>query len=324
MQIQKCHAAKTPQFALFITVFHLAICLIATSTLTWAQDVVTPGGQAAGPPQRSAGDGTKFIVQFTKTSSRSARALIAQQAGAAVRRDLGIIDALAVTVPNQNALNALMNNQSVRRVVPDHPLYEAAPKTPPQPTLLAATAVSASQINLAWTQPNGNNEEGTRIQRCTGSLCGNFAQVASVGANVTNYNDTRLAPNTTYTYRVIAFITSGKPSERESLPSDPAEDTTDPPPSNPPADPSNLSATAVSVSQINLVWLDNSFDEDNFEIDRCQGSGCSIFCAGSAGTGERGLRVSVDAALRAGIFKASGSIDPMGWSVGARRSFPRP
>ncbi len=35
-------------------------------------------------------------------------------------------------------------------------------------------------------------------------------------------------------------------------------------------------------------------------------------------------RVSVDAALRAGIFKASGSFDPMGWSVGARRSFPRP
>ena len=36
-------------------------------------------------------------------------------------------------------------------------------------------------------------------------------------------------------------------------------------------------------------------------------------CAGSAGTGERALRVSVDAALRAGIFKASGSIDPMGF-----------
>ena len=50
----------------------------------------------------------------------------------------------------------------------------------------------------------------------------------------------------------------------------------------------------------------------------------SSFCAGSARTGERTLRVSVDAALRAGIFKASGSFDPMGWSVGARRSFPRP
>ena len=42
-------------------------------------------------------------------------------------------------------------------------------------------------------------------------------------------------------------------------------------------------------------------------------------CAGSAGTGERALRVSVDAALRAGIFKASGSFDPMGfWDVRGR------
>ncbi len=47
-------------------------------------------------------------------------------------------------------------------------------------------------------------------------------------------------------------------------------------------------------------------------------------CAGSAGTGERALRVSVDAALRAGIFKASGSFDPMGLSVGTRSSVPRP
>ncbi len=53
-------------------------------------------------------------------------------------------------------------------------------------------------------------------------------------------------------------------------------------------------------------------------------TGESMTCAGSAGTGERALRVSVDAALRAGIFKASGSFDPMGWSVGARSLFPRP
>ena len=34
-------------------------------------------------------------------------------------------------------------------------------------------------------------------------------------------------------------------------------------------------------------------------------------CAGSAGTGERAFSVSEYSALRAGIFKASGSIDPM-------------
>ncbi len=57
---------------------------------------------------------------------------------------------------------------------------------------------------------------------------------------------------------------------------------------------------------------------------RLRGASTISQCAGSARTGERTLRVSVDAALRAGIFKASGSFDPMGWSVGARRSFPRP
>ena len=47
-------------------------------------------------------------------------------------------------------------------------------------------------------------------------------------------------------------------------------------------------------------------------------------CAGSAGTGERALRGSVDAALRAGIFKASGSIDPMGFGDERERGLPRP
>ncbi len=39
-------------------------------------------------------------------------------------------------------------------------------------------------------------------------------------------------------------------------------------PSSPPAAPSSLSATAVSGSQINLNWVDNSFDETGFDIER--------------------------------------------------------
>ena len=47
-------------------------------------------------------------------------------------------------------------------------------------------------------------------------------------------------------------------------------------------------------------------------------------CAGSAGTGEGAFRASVDAALRAGIFKVSGSFDPMGFWVERERWLPRP
>ena len=52
--------------------------------------------------------------------------------------------------------------------------------TPPAaPTNLAATAVSSSQINLTWTD-NDNNEQGFKIERCTGVGCSDFAQIATV------------------------------------------------------------------------------------------------------------------------------------------------
>jgi hypothetical protein len=47
-------------------------------------------------------------------------------------------------------------------------------------------------------------------------------------------------------------------------------------PSSPPGD---LGAAAASASQIDLTWADNSADEDGFEIERCQGAGCTNFTA---------------------------------------------
>jgi hypothetical protein len=44
--------------------------------------------------------------------------------------------------------------------------------------------------------------------------------------------------------------------------------TVNPLPTLPPA-PSNLTATAVSTTQINLTWTDNSSNEDGFKIERC-------------------------------------------------------
>ena len=83
-----------------------------------------------------------------------------------------------------------------------------APPTPPAaPSNLTATAASTSQIDLAWTD-NADNEDGFKIERSPDGVNG-WAQIATVGANVTTYFDNGLTPGTPYYYRVRANNAGG-------------------------------------------------------------------------------------------------------------------
>ena len=132
---------------------------------------------------------------------------------------------------------------------------------PTAPSNLTATAVSSSQINLTW-QDNSNNETGFKVERAASST-GPWTQIATAGANVTSYSNTSLNPSTTYYYRVCAYNSGGNSSYSNT-----ASATTQSGATVPTA-PSNLTATTVSSSQINLTWQDNSNNETGFEIWRC-------------------------------------------------------
>ena len=82
--------------------------------------------------------------------------------------------------------------------------HNAAPATAPAaPSNLAATAVSASQVNLTCTD-NANNETGFVVQR---SADGGktWVTIATRPADTTAYTDTSVSTGTTYYYRVFAF-----------------------------------------------------------------------------------------------------------------------
>ncbi len=83
-----------------------------------------------------------------------------------------------------------------------------ARRRPSPPPALTASAVSASRIDLAWTD-RASNEQGFKIERCAGAGCTNFAQIATVAAGVGAFSNTGLNKNTTYTYRVRAFNAAG-------------------------------------------------------------------------------------------------------------------
>ncbi len=147
------------------------------------------------------------------------------------------------------------------------------PNPPAAPGDLTATAVSNSQINLAWTD-NSSNETGFKIERKLTSAV-NFTQIDTVAAGVTSYASTGLATTTSYTYRVRAYNAGGN-----SAYSNQASATTliDPPPA-----PSGLTATTASNNQINLSWVDNASTETGFRIQRKTGAGGTYALIASVG-----------------------------------------
>ena len=140
------------------------------------------------------------------------------------------------------------------------------PNAPSAPSGLTATVVSSMQVNLSWTD-NSNNEFGFKIERKTGAG-GTYAQAGTVGVGVTDYQDFGLTCETNYYYRVRANNSTG-----DSDYSNEANTTTSACPLFAPQAPSSLQATAVSASQVNLIWTDNSNNEDGFKIERKTGSG---------------------------------------------------
>jgi Peptidase family M23/Fibronectin type III domain len=133
---------------------------------------------------------------------------------------------------------------------------------PAAPSGMSATALSSSSIAVSWVD-NSNNETSFAVFRWNGSA---WAQIATVGANVTSYMDTGLQPSTTYFHTVCAQNSAGAGcaatySSATTLTG-----------STPPAAPSGMSATALSSSSIAVSWVDNSNNETGFVVYRWNGS----------------------------------------------------
>jgi rhamnogalacturonan endolyase len=80
------------------------------------------------------------------------------------------------------------------------------PPAPTAPTDLIATTISASRIDLTWTD-TATNEMSFLIERSLNGV--DFSQVASVGADVTSHASVGLLGGTLYHYRVRASNAGG-------------------------------------------------------------------------------------------------------------------
>jgi chitodextrinase len=126
----------------------------------------------------------------------------------------------------------------------------AAPDTtaPTVPGSLTATAVSSSQIDLAWAA--SSDAVGVTAYH----VFRDGVQIQTLGSATLAYNDTGLAPSTLYNYGVRACDAAGNCSAQATAPAT----TQAPPDTQAPTVPGSFTATPVSSSKVDLAWTASS------------------------------------------------------------------
>ncbi|SKB73869.1 fibronectin type III domain-containing protein [Dyadobacter psychrophilus] len=128
---------------------------------------------------------------------------------------------------------------------------------PKAPSALTATAISATQINLAWMD-NALDETGFELERSVDGL--KFVKVADLGINIKTFANTGLTASTKYWYRILAKNTAGKSAYSNIVSANTFLIA--------PNAPKNLAAVSVSTVQINISWEDNALNESGFQLER--------------------------------------------------------
>ena len=182
------------------------------------------------------------------------------------------------------------------------------------PTLLTATAQSKTQINVVWNDPNSFStleESGYIVQQQDPSGPG-WTKVFMSGPDVTSWASTGLTANTTYSYRVKAYVIVGGVVSYSAF-SPIASATTQS--SLYPDAPTNLTASVLSSTQVKLTWKDNSNNETGFQVSRSHVSLGDWVVVGTTGSNQTSFTDSSAAptttyAYKVRAFNATGKSGP--------------
>jgi hypothetical protein len=127
----------------------------------------------------------------------------------------------------------------------------------PSPTDLVGTPIDDQSIQLTWTD-NCSFEDGYKLERSEDGV--SFTQIEELDTDVTEYTDTGLNFGTDYIYRVKAFRDDNVSGYSTSI----GIQTVFP-------SPSDLIATPLNDTEIQLTWNDNCGFESGYRLDRSDG-----------------------------------------------------
>ncbi len=125
---------------------------------------------------------------------------------------------------------------------------------PVSPGSLQATAIAPNRIDLTWSD-NSDNELLFEVERRIGG--GSFQRVATLSANVTQFQDTGVVSGTTHVYRVRARNEAGVSGFSNTASATTSGESA----------PTDLDAVALSTSDVRLSWVDNASGETGYAVE---------------------------------------------------------
>jgi hypothetical protein len=121
----------------------------------------------------------------------------------------------------------------------------------------AVSSTTALSIAVSWTD-NANNELNYALAVSTSSATSTFKVASTLAPDTTSATYVPTLTNTTYYFEVMAI--NGYGTSTSATASTTSATT--------PSAPSSLTATAISSSEIDLTWTDNSSNELGFNVQR--------------------------------------------------------
>ncbi len=182
------------------------------------------------------------------------------------------------------------------------------PAIPPSaPTNLAVTTSTPTTVSLSWTASSAGTYSVAGYDIYQGSN-----QVGITSS--TTYTVTGLSPSTGYTFSVYAYDSQSNSSPQSNsvnaTTQAPIVDTT------PPSVPTNLSANAISSSQINLSWTASTDNVGVTGYDIYRG-GVQIGTSATNGYSDSGLAASTQYTYTVSAYDASGNNSAQSTSASA-------
>lgn len=151
------------------------------------------------------------------------------------------------------------------------PTCGTTPTSPPPatPSGLNSDVIDHQRIDLSWID-NSSNELGFIIERALGAG-GVFVEIATLTANVTQFQNSGLLSDTEYCYRIRAYNNNGTSNHSGEICT-----ITDQAPTGVPDSPTGLSLSVINDQRIDLSWVDNANNESGFRIERATGAGATF------------------------------------------------